>query len=233
MTEKCIKDEVYAALEGSMLDYDDIAPIEAIDNGEPLVPIRSTPFLRVAPREDSREVTGEDVYVRASVALMLGRASMLLYRMDPSAALQVGFGYRSLSVQRRNFERVKENLVGTVPDEDLEKATHRYVAVPEIAGHPAGAAVDVNILRGGVPVDCGTKLWELTKDSYVLSPFVGREAQVNRRKLQGAMLGAGFAPFDGEWWHFSYGDKEWAAYYNRPNALYSQVGFSPASQPKI
>jgi D-alanyl-D-alanine dipeptidase len=40
------------------------------------------------------------------------------------------------------------------------------------------------------------------------------------------MLGVGFAPFDGEWWHFSYGDKEWAAYYNKPNAVYEQIDFS-------
>ncbi|MDR3125675.1 MAG: hypothetical protein LBU20_01195 [Candidatus Nomurabacteria bacterium] len=27
------------------------------------------------------------------------------------------------------------------------------------------------------------------------------------------MMSQGFAPYDGEWWHFSYGDREWAAWY--------------------
>jgi D-alanyl-D-alanine dipeptidase len=44
--------------------------------------------------------------------------------------------------------------------------------------------------------------------------------------LRSVMLQAGFAPFDGEWWHFSYGDREWAYYYKKKYALYSQVSLS-------
>lgn len=32
----------------------------------------------------------------------------------------------------------------------------------------------------------------------------------NRFLLQDLMLLVGFAPYYGEWWHFSYGDREWA-----------------------
>jgi D-alanyl-D-alanine dipeptidase len=37
------------------------------------------------------------------------------------------------------------------------------------------------------------------------------------------MTSVGFAPFDGEWWHFSYGDREWAYFYKKKNALYGQI----------
>jgi D-alanyl-D-alanine dipeptidase len=37
------------------------------------------------------------------------------------------------------------------------------------------------------------------------------------------MVAAGFAPFYGEWWHFSYGDREWAAVYGEPAALYGPL----------
>ncbi len=40
------------------------------------------------------------------------------------------------------------------------------------------------------------------------------------------MLTAGFAPFDGEWWHFSFGDREWARFYGAENALYEQIQFA-------
>jgi D-alanyl-D-alanine dipeptidase len=34
----------------------------------------------------------------------------------------------------------------------------------------------------------------------------------------------GLAPFDGEWWHFSYGDREWAKYYEEEAAaIYDQT----------
>ncbi len=36
------------------------------------------------------------------------------------------------------------------------------------------------------------------------------------------MTAAEFAPFWGEWWHYSFGDCEWATYYEKPNAIYSQ-----------
>ena len=49
------------------------------------------------------------------------------------------------------------------------------------------------------------------------------EQRSNRGLLQDAMVAAGFAPFYGEWWHFSYGDREWAAFYYRPAALYGPV----------
>jgi D-alanyl-D-alanine dipeptidase len=37
------------------------------------------------------------------------------------------------------------------------------------------------------------------------------------------MMNEGFAPYDGEWWNFSYGDKEWACYYKKEMSLYNQV----------
>lgn len=37
------------------------------------------------------------------------------------------------------------------------------------------------------------------------------------------MVEAGFAAFSGEWWHFSYGDREWAAIWNKAAALYQQA----------
>jgi D-alanyl-D-alanine dipeptidase len=37
------------------------------------------------------------------------------------------------------------------------------------------------------------------------------------------MLQEEFAPFDGEYRHFSYGDKERAYYYQKPYAIYNQI----------
>jgi hypothetical protein len=47
--------------------------------------------------------------------------------------------------------------------------------------------------------------------------------RANRKMLRDAMMAEGFAPYDGEWWHFCYGDKEWAFYYKKDKALYNQV----------
>jgi D-alanyl-D-alanine dipeptidase len=52
------------------------------------------------------------------------------------------------------------------------------------------------------------------------SPLVSEEARRLRMTLREAMMSGGFAPFDGEWWHFSYGDREWAKYYGAATARY-------------
>jgi D-alanyl-D-alanine dipeptidase len=177
-------------------------------------------------REEMLPITGETIYVRQTVRDMLGEVSLRLAADMPGTQLQVGYGYRALSIQRANFKKQQDRLRGTVPDNELDAAVHRYIAIPEIAAHPAGAAVDARMLRDGQPVDCGTDMWQFVPDTYTFSPFISRQARDNRLRLRLAMTAVGFAPFDGEWWHFSYGDKEWAAYYDRQAAVYEQVEFS-------
>ena len=36
------------------------------------------------------------------------------------------------------------------------------------------------------------------------------EVRKNRRLLYHVMSAAGFVNYDGEWWHYSYGDRQWA-----------------------
>jgi D-alanyl-D-alanine dipeptidase len=99
-----------------------------------------------------------------------------------------------------------------------------------VAGYPTGGAVAVDLLRAGEPVDLGTPVMRADRDSFTFSPFISPPAWEARQLLRRAMMAAGFAPYDGEWWHFSYGDKEWARFYRKPEALYDQVSFSDAQK---
>lgn len=217
----------YEALEQSMPTYDDYKdiPVQGVD--EPLVPILASGVLCASTmREDARRITGEQTYVRQTVRERLVRAGGELALQSPGLRLEVGYGYRALSVQRARFADQVEQLSGEYSGEELRRAAHRQVAVPEFAGHPAGAAVDIRIIdENSQSLDFGTELWEFTKRSYTFSPEITEPAQQNRALLRSVMMGAGFAPFDGEWWHFSYGDKEWAYYYSQPQALYDQIEF--------
>jgi D-alanyl-D-alanine dipeptidase len=220
-------DQVYERLEEKMLDYRDYTDI-------PVVPDEDEEFCAVAPSDvlsishvngDMRPFTGDDIYVRGSVADRLRWAGQELQNIDDGFQLEIVYGFRTLDVQRRLFQEAKNELAGLYDDEDaLTEAAHRRIAVPDVAGHPTGGAVDVHVLRAGDPIDMGTSIWHFSRDAFTFSPFIGRAAWENRQLLRRAMMSAGFAPFDGEWWHFSYGDKEWARYYRRPGALYDQVG---------
>lgn len=220
---------IYRILEGRMLTYEDYKnkPVEAIN--EPLVSILGSMALSASIiREDARPITGNQTYVREGVYKRLYDAAHILNERYPGYSLDVGYGYRALSVQTKRFKEALARVPDTIVDEEARKAVaHRQVAVPEVAGHPAGAAVDLRVLREGEPLDFGTNLWDYDagKKIYTHSPEVSGEARSNRYLLRSVMCKAGFAPFDGEWWHFSYGDKEWAAYYCQPAALYDQIEF--------
>lgn len=220
------KEPIYQELRNNMLDYNDYADIPVFENGERLVPI--TPGRNLAATQYRTEMlpyTGEQIYVRTFVASKLSQAATNLARKDPSLSLEVCYGYRPPSVQQANFDKQKMTLENQYEGRELLAMTHRAVAVPEVAGHPAGAAVDIRIVKDDEPLDFGTDIWDFSNDSYTFSPFISEEAARNRKLLRSAMLGVGFAPFDGEWWHFSYGDKEWAKYYNQPIAYYGQLEF--------
>jgi D-alanyl-D-alanine dipeptidase len=220
--------EVYKNLEMSMLTIADYMEVPVVDNDETLVPIVDTTSLTAKQRgEDMKKYTGDIVYVRQGVLSRLGTAASLLSMADDSMSLNVTYGYRALQVQTKNFEKAKSSFKGRFSGEELDLAAHRLVARPDVAGHPTGGAVDIQITQQGEAIDFGTKIGEFVPDTYTFSPFVEREAMKNRMLLRTVMMSAGFAPFDGEWWHFSYGDKEWARYCKQPNALYKQLNFQP------
>jgi D-alanyl-D-alanine dipeptidase len=67
--------------------------------------------------------------------------------------------------------------------------------------HARGVAIDVGLthLAGGVlPMGGG---WDTFDASATFTHAIGA-ARANRVRLRDAMIGAGFAPYDREWWHF-------------------------------
>ncbi|MFE7797982.1 M15 family metallopeptidase [Nocardia sp. NPDC057440] len=219
--------EVYRLLEEKMLGYKDYADIPSTPEEDEigLVVIRSSAVLRAEPLTDGLvRVPKDGIIVRRTVADRLYWAGQALKSYDKDLQLEVVCGYWSPKIQRDLFEQARSSLDDDYRSrDDLVEAAHRRIAVPDVAAHPTGAGVDVHILRDGAPIDMGTKIWDFDRNSYTFSPFVSREAWDNRQLLRRCMIHADFAPFDGEWWHFSYGDKEWACFYHKPEALYDVI----------
>ena len=142
-------------------------------------------------------------------------------------SLKLFCGYRSLREQCRRFDEVCKNLQdGSLSQDELFEKAHNFIAVPTVAGHPTGGAVDVGIVdvKSGKLLNFGTEYDEFeNNDILTFSPFISRQAQKNRLFLRKIMFEEGFASFDGEWWHFSYGDKEWAVNYKKNDVLYGQI----------
>ena len=169
---------------------------------------------------------GKQVPVRKSVYYKLQKVAEKLKEINSNYKLIVVYGFRALEIQKEYFNEIYNEVKDKFENEmEMLEYIHKKIAVPEVAGHPTGGAVDIAIFdeEKNVIIDFGSKIldWDDEK-CYYNSDEISEVARSNRKLLRELMINEGFAPFDGEWWHFSYGDKEWAFYYDKEKALYNQ-----------
>lgn len=221
----------YSILEENMVQYKDLINVPVVDNGEDFVNISTSSEDNIVGKymDDFNDMASEfpEICVRSTVRDKLISVDRIIRSENPSLRLMVTYGYRSLEVQEKYFNKKKQEMSEMpVPEgSSIEEEVHRLIAVPSVAGHPTGGAVDVVIvdINSGLPIDFGSQIYDFdTKDTYTFSPYISQEGKNNRMLLRKAMMDQGFAPYDGEWWHFSFGDKEWAFYYKKDSAIYTQ-----------
>jgi zinc D-Ala-D-Ala dipeptidase len=218
-----------------MLTLKDLLEVPVGEIGSPMVNLgEMMPELRINPvKVDMRPYTGDDIYVRQEVADGLRLAYKILQDKLAGASFEVRYGYRHPEVQRSYYEKryafFKEDQSNLSPQSLIELA-HTQVAVPEVAGHPAGAALDLSLInRDSELIDMGMEIADYSEPEkcFTYSNAISEQQQANRLLLADVMLEAGFAPYNGEWWHFSYGDREWARFYEQPQSLFDQIDFRP------
>lgn len=219
--------EVETLLEALFLTYKELVSVPVVECGQDMVPLTAAFGVRACPiNKDMEPYTGDAIWVRRGVAERLQKAQEALQVFLPEAVIEVVYGYRHPDIQQRSFEAIRQKLLlgqRFENEESLKERAHIYVAVPEVAGHPTGGAVDVRLRGPEGLYDMGTQAHDFCALSYALSPFVDKEVWFRRQYLRMAMTAAGFVPFDGEWWHFSYGDREWARFTGATAAFYGPV----------
>lgn len=190
--------------------------VEIKENNEPLVKIRETQRLKA--------VSGNKV--RQSVYKMLIKASE---NLSDDFTLIVVEGYRSPEKQKLNwdsrFKIVKEKNPN-LPIREIERITRLSVAQPvgEYGGHQTGGAVDVTLGdKQRNQLFLGTKVLEFSSKTPTDAPGLNREEKRLRKILVKTMKQAGFVNYPGEWWHYSYGDRMWAAYSRKKYCMYGPI----------
>lgn len=124
--------------------------------------------------------------LRRAVAARLARAARALRAAD--RRLVLWDCYRPTSIQEELWRRV--------PDP-------RYVANPKVGSrHGRGAAVDVALAdKAGNLVALPTRFDDFSEAAHRDRALVG-DAGAEARRLQRAMVDAGWKPLATEWWHF-------------------------------
>lgn len=213
--------------------------IPTAENGEPLVPLSETgklcvrPIWKYGPFDDEAAMYQSyiktnprynQIYVRKTVAKKLLYAAALLPK---EWRLVVAAGHRPLQVQQNlynQYRKVVANKNSSLTEDQIDALTRELVADPsrKPPGHCCGSAVDVNALNSktGELVDFGSPINSDSPKSSLHNADVSKQAVMNRLILLEAMLKAGFSSLKSEWWHYSYGDQNWAAFYEKPQAIY-------------
>lgn len=203
------------------LPLDKIKQVEIHENNEPLVDIVESEKIKLG--------NGNFLIpkLRKSVFDLLIRASLSL---PENHKLYVDTAYRPYSMQKKMWRNRLLQMAINKPfkmifsNTEWIKECSRYTAPPGGSSHQCGAALDVTIINeNNVPLDMGSTMSDFGSIVHTFSDEVNEDQKQNRKFLFDIMTDAGFANYPLEWWHYSYGDRMWAAYTERPQALYGPI----------
>ncbi len=179
----------------------------------------TTPYSSVAKR----------MYLRESVASKLFLAEEALSHLTGGTlSFQVTDALRPVELQREYFTQAQKVFIGQgFSGEELYQRTAEVVADPDLCPpHATGGAVDLTLIdiATGQQMDMGTGIDDIGNERiYTWHPDLTADQRRHRLLLFTAMSQAGFVNMPGEWWHYSYGDREWALRTGKTHAMYGVV----------
>ena len=192
-----------------------ISKVHVHDNFDPLVdflPHKHIIFNNVTLEEPN--------LIRREVLFKIYR---IADRLPEGVNLKIYKTFRSRIKLSEGFEHVISQIVAENPGIGRHEAMKLAKFKTEdpkgsLGGHETGGAVDVALCNNeGVDFDYGTKFHEYNDSTFTYSRHITKAQLKNRKKLVKLMKKEGFVNFPGEWWHFSYGDRMWAAYKGKRN----------------
>ncbi len=215
---------------------------------EPLVPVPLQLFAIVSPHpyQQLGAPYGEKspFSLRQGVLDSLIQAQNELQNLSPGWRIQIFDAYRPVAVQQfmvdYSFQELARSLGLSASDltetqrQSISEQVYQFWAPPSLdpatpPPHSTGAAVDVTLVNAaGQPVDMGSPIDEISPRSYPdyfarSTDPVEVQYRESRQLLRTAMLSAGFAQHQNEWWHFCKGDQMWAWLTQQKTARYGRV----------
>jgi D-alanyl-D-alanine dipeptidase len=200
------------------------------DNGEKLIQVKDKcprMIIRLGAyiKKDGNKACKDACLVRETVSQKLGLAQSLLPK---GYRLMLRCGHRSLNVQKKRYDWMHNKLKKKYPDwtpEKLREETSKCVAPPDIIpAHSTGGAIDLSIIGpDGRQLDMGAQMGMFTDKTYTNSDKISSKAKKNRMLLIDVMTKTGFINYPTEWWHWSYGDRYWAAALKKKYSIYDGI----------
>ena len=187
-----------------------VGKVHVHENFDPLVDF--LPHRHIIFNEETLE---DPNLIRKQVLFKLYR---IADKLPEGVNLKIYKTFRSRIKMSNNFEEVVSEIISENPEigrHEAMKLAKFKTDDPKgsMGGHETGGAVDVALCdNNGVDFNYGTRFHEYNDSTFTYSSHISKEQRKNRKQLVKIMKKQGFVNFPGEWWHFSYGDRMWAAY---------------------
>ena len=225
------------------IKWQEIWKIPIKESGEKLIPASYIPEkILCRPQYFVQGIDGAipECFMREGVFAALRKAATLLPR---GYRLVIYDAWRPFKVQQALFLKFSEELRKECPndadDESIFDMASRFVSPPKndpdkVSPHMTGGAVDVGLAdECGLLCPMGGEFDETSKRSVThyfeeklrneeLMPEE-REYLFNRRILYNAMIESNFINYADEWWHYDYGNQNWAASKGASFAFYGKI----------
>ena len=190
-----------------------ISKVHVKECSEPLVELVKHP--KIFHNDDTLE---HPILLRKSVAMKLYKVADSL---PDNLYLKVYGAFRSRISIYNTWKNEVEQMTKENPNMSraaLLEFVNTKVSSPNISmgGHDTGAAIDLVLCDVNKnDLDFGTKVQDKSQKVDLTT-----EQKENRKMLKKFMKSQKFINSTGRWWHFSYGDKHWAAYKGKRNGAF-------------
>lgn len=213
------------------IDTEDIYTIPIIDDGSALYAVTDRPFLRVRAAYYEQKIKGAiaTCFLRPEVLSRLERVAHDIERQTGWHMLILD-GWRPTAVQQELYEDIFRAICKKYPQESEAQHHHRtleFVALPSKnplrpSPHLTGGSVDVALCDAdGKLIDMGSGFDEPTTRSYTDAyEHQAGPIRERRRLLYEAMIKEGFTNLPTEWWHYDFGNQNWAYFSGNAQAIY-------------
>ncbi len=202
-----------------ILGQDILNTVPITDCGEELVKLVDYVGNVIISMTSRRQrIPDETLYSRRTVAQQLAKIAT---EISPDR-IKVFDAFRPIDVQQRWFEDVYNGIKKENPTWQHEQLYNAAIVcifppssdrrMPPL--HSTGGAIDLTLTdSNGRELDMGTIYSEFDNPKmHTNSREISPSQRSNRVELLQLMGKCGFVNYPGEWWHFSFGDRDWVAY---------------------
>jgi len=219
-----------------ILNNEAVLSVDVKESGEKFVMLDPGEFVLETAYFNQGFSRSRHQFLREGVLERLREAVDSL-RQKPGCAdwnIKIWDGYRTLAVQRFLYNYYFGQLKIEHPDWSLERlheAAQIFVSPPSNdpsmpPPHNTGGAVDLTLVDGqGRELAMGTEFDEFDTRSFTnhFCSDCTSEYHQNRMFLKQLLTDVGLVNYSEEWWHYSYGDLEWARQTGAKESIYGGI----------